>query len=448
MNTTPCRARGRAWRGLGWALALAGLWLLGAGCSSARIPEDPAAYETEVLRLQARLVDNPQDAEALRDLGVIYMRTRRYSQAHDHLEKAYARDANDPKTLFYLGLASETIGQVDTALRLYEKYPAVSRRSPYRKLLLGRYEWVNRKRAHEEIRRLLAEEAQLGSGATSPRIVAVFPFVYQGTNARFAPIGRGLGEMLTVDLAHVRSLTVVERVRLQALLGELALAQTAYVEAATAPRTGRLLQAGRLVGGTYNVLDEALSVEATVVASQEPDAPGTQSAEGTLRRFFELEKQLVFRILDEMDVTVTPEERARIETIPTENLLAFLAYSRGLEREEANAYPEAARFYQEAVRFDPNFSLAADRAEAAEALADVVDSPEEMVAETSLLDELMRGGPDLVSLRLGLLNASLGAGVVPGQDKRQPAVDAVSTGTHLGDLPGPPPPPSGNTPRP
>ncbi len=413
--------------------------LLAAGCTSVRFGEE--TEQEAMMRLQERLTEDPGDAEALRDMGVLHLRADRYTEAYDHLKKAFARHDDDPETLFYLGMASEMVGKRQTALRLYGRYAEASRLSPYRRRMEGRYRWLLRVMAREEMQRRLAQEDERG-GDRSPRIVAVFPLVYQGASEQYAPLGSGLSEMISVDLAQVGRLRVVERVRLQALMAELELAQSAYVDPATAPRAGRLLGAGRVVGGSYNVLaEEALRLDAALADAGR--YPRLESRTGALSDLFRLEKEVVFRLIDEMDIELTPEERRAIEEVPTRNLQAFLAYSRGLEEEGSGLFAAAAASYQRAAELDPNFQEAAARAEAAAGLEAMAGSTEEA------LDKALDGEPfstssiDLLQRRMRLLNGSIGFLFFPGDEARQPAseaADAVREG-----LPGPPaPPPRGN----
>ena len=93
-----------------------------------------------IRRLQERLVTNPQDAEALRDLGVIYFETKQYPQARDYLKKASLANDRDGKTLFYLGMTQEYDRDLRAALATYLNYTDIAESSPYRKLMEGRYQ--------------------------------------------------------------------------------------------------------------------------------------------------------------------------------------------------------------------------------------------------------------------------------------------------------------------
>ncbi len=395
-------------------------------CASVRFGEDASDYQRQLMELRAEVIKNPNNATALRDLGVILVRTSSYAQGHEYLTQAFVLQPRDPKTLAYLGLASESLGQREAALRLYEKYPEVPRTSPYRRLMIGRYEWIVRNLAQQQMRALAAREDSVAAGdaPVSARVVAVFPLQYLGSDARYEPLSRGISEMVMIDLANVPGLRVVERVRLQALQDELQLGQSRYVDPATAPRLGRLLGAGRVVGGNYNVIGRGnLQLELAHWDWQTAAAFQGQRMDDAVQNLFRMQKALVFELLNALQIELTAEQREKIERVPTQNLQAFLAYSRGLASEDAGAFSEAARHYGQAQQLDPNFQAATARADAAEGLAVASGTPEEALVVAGQL-EVPLPGIDLMANRTAVLNASINASVVPGQDSRKPAQEA------------------------
>jgi TolB-like protein len=415
--------------------------MLCTSCAGTRINSGPAADDATIRRLQARLAANQGDAEAWRDLGIIYLRASDFAQATDYLQQAYTRGADDPKTLLHLGLASETMGRLQTALRLYGMHADVPRTSPYRKLMKGRYQSISRRIAQEDVRQRLAQEAEIG-GETSPRILAVVSFHYQGSDDQYEPLGRGLAEMLTIDLAKVPGLQLVERVRLQTLLDELELGQREAVDPSTAPRMGRLLGAGRMIGGNYNVVSgNSLSVDAAVVSVESGVEPAVESRSGSLSDLFRLQKEVAFALIEELGYTLTPEQRERIESVPTQNLQAFLAFSRGLQEDDAGNFEAAGRHFGQAHQLDPGFDAAAEHQETAEGMHEAAGSAEDVVARAASEDVIEEGPFDLVQHRARTLGASLGASLFPGQDARKPYTEAAGSGATR--LPDPPPPPRG-----
>lgn len=393
----------------------------------AGLQEDPEDFQEEVARLQRKIAENPNNTEALRDLGVIYVRTERAANGHKYLRKAFSQDQDDPETLFYLGIASERIGKKQTARRLYERYEDVPEDSQFRTLLRGRYEALLRQEIRQKMEELRAREDTLD---TSPNVLAVLPLIYQGDDEQYAPLSRGLSEMIAVDLANIDELTLVERTRLQALLDELKLSQSEYVDPSTAPRVGELLGAGRLVGGAFNVLDgETLRTDVALADLDEmAGAPNLETRSGALEELFQLERQIVFGVIDRLGVELSPRERKQIERVPTRNLQAFLAYSRGLEAEAQGNYEAAAQAFQRAHELDPDFSRASDQQEKAEGLSAAASMDQALLAAQRLRAPATR--IDLIRNRQQILSETIGSG------GRQPAAESGRA-----VLEDPPPPP-------
>lgn len=420
---------------------LAGLLLIAAGGCAASGPsfsEDPADYADEVDALQERLAADPSDATALRELGQIYLQTGRTNRAYDTLKRAYARLPDDPQTMFYLGVATEGVGRTNAALELFAQYDRVPGDSRYRDLMEGRYEWIVREEARADIRSMIAREADLSNENVSRSVLAVLPLNYRGIDEQYKPLGRGLAEMIITDLANVRDLRVVERVRLQAILSELEFGQTDYVDPASAPRVGRLLGAGRLAGGSYRVTQtQDIRMDMTVVELNARRTPRVPTQVGELSNLFTLQKELALALLDALNISLSREERAAIAPMPTESLDAFLAFSEGLLEEDDGNFEAAAEHYRTAVSIDAGFRAAARRAARAERLQAAGGTRQDILSAAL--------GPTVTSALLRQRLNNMGSGYygindLIDEDRRTPVEDVG--GIPETELPPPPEPPA------
>jgi tetratricopeptide (TPR) repeat protein len=414
-------------------------------CASVSFQRDISDYQDQILDLETKIAANPNDAEALRDLGVIYFETANYATAQGFLEKAYALTASDAKTMFYHGLNLEFQGRTDESMVVQGRYAEVSRLSGYRGLMQGRYQRLSRQLVRQEIRTLIGQEQQLDASRLETKTLAVFPLDYQGTDERFRALGRGLSEMMIVDLGQVSELKLLERIRLQTLLEELQLAHGDVVDRQTAPRVGRLLGAGRILAGSFNVLQrEQLQVDMVSWDMVQQDFPDAVSRSSTLNNLFRLEKQLVFRVITQMGIQLTEAERQNIQRVPTRNLQAFFAYCRGLQEEDAGRFDAAANLFQGAAQLDPGFQAAASSAEANESLSQAGGTSDEILTELAVVEGQApprTSQQALINSRLGNLSNNIGSNFIPGQDTRKPTEEAVEAGADIGELAEPPPPP-------
>ena len=151
----------------------------------------------------------------------------------------------------------------------------------------------------------------------------------------------------------------VERLKIDLLLQELKLGQTEYVDASQAPRMGRMLGSSKLItGSVMNVGEERIRLDGAVVDTRDSSASISEPSEGELDKFFAVQKELVFKILGDLNVQLTAEERDGIQEFPTESFLALLAFSRGLDFQSRGMYKAAEQEYRQAVSHDGNFAPA------------------------------------------------------------------------------------------
>ncbi len=173
----------------------------------------------------------------------------------------------------------------------------------------------------------------------------------------------------------------MERLQVNALVQEMQLVETGRVDVATAARVGRLLQAGQMVQGLAAIPDEEdVRLEVTVVQSDgRVTSPAMES--GRLRDLLRMEKAIVVAIAGQLGYVLSEAERRLILENGTQNLAAFLAYSRGLIAEDLGDYSAAAAFFGEAVRRDPRFRQARQDFQAASVAQRVQEAaPTEVVA--------------------------------------------------------------------
>jgi tetratricopeptide (TPR) repeat protein len=353
------------------ARPLLALVLLASAASAGRAQSAEA-----IARLEAARDAEPNNVAALRSLGIAYFKRERFADASSVLEQARTLDPTDRVSTLYAGLSAERVPDYALARDAYNDYLALKR--PWYAFGARRTATQVRNRlvamAHEEsialAKAAVANEAQLAGTPGDLRTIAVPPMKFSGPDADdLAPLERGLAELVITDLGMSKQLVVVERDRMQALADEIQLGATGSVDAATAARAGRLIQAGRLVNGNIVQGGQTLTLSSSIVsvATSELSAPA-QVTDG-MDRFFDMQKTLVFRIFDQLGVTLTDEERVAIGVKQTNNLDAFLLYSRGLVAADAGQFEQAARLFEQARVADPGFQAAASRAAIAQAAA-------------------------------------------------------------------------------
>jgi len=337
------------------------LFLVGCGASyysQGRNRLENEDYEEAIGAFQYALKENPDDARVLRELGITHYRNGDINKATRYLLQAVKRDGRDGRTLFYLGLVFETTEQIRYAIAVYKLYINVSPHSDIRRQIEGRLTLLLRRQMAEQARAVLAQEASIDVESIPDSTIAILYFKNMGNKEGLDPLQKGIADMLITDLSKVNGLKVVERIRMQKLVEEMGLGMTGLVDEATAPRMGRLLGAAKLIQGSYIDLSDYRLRFDTGLINTKAQTVEMDHIEGKLLQLFKLQKDLVFRVVDNMGITLTQKERDEIEIIPTENILAFMAYCRGLDFEDRGMFDRASQEYQRAVDLDPNFTKA------------------------------------------------------------------------------------------
>lgn len=250
--------------------------------------------------------------------------------------------------------------------------------------------------------------------ATSRNTLGILPFRVASSDPTVSALGFALADMLVTDLSRSARITVVERARLGEVLRELDLVKSGRVDSASAPRIGALIRANRLVLGSLDTLPSKelrLAVRVASVASGVVEE--AVDARAPLNDILAAEKAVAFRVFDALSVTLTPRERALIETRPTTNLDALLAYGRGVQAELAGDTRRAIDEFTRASTIDLSFQQAGQRATDVRSQARAASAPtlvpgvrslEQPV--TSAIDRLNRPLDLLTSLSRPLAGAS------------------------------------------
>jgi tetratricopeptide (TPR) repeat protein len=417
-------------------------------CTTTSYLNNPEKRKERIPVLVRKIRANQNDWNALRELGIILVKSRDYKRGRILLERTLRINPQDPQTVFYYGLSLEFCNEEKRAFKVYRNYDKLPRLSRYRRMAQARYDFLNRKMMRQEAKALIRQEGQLGTKAFSPKSIAVFPFSYQGSDMNYANLGKGLCEMIITDLSQVKGLKLIERIRLQALMEEMKLEQTGLMDTKTAPRFGQLLSAGQIVCGAYDILSEdrfRMDVELwNLFQSQSP--PITVNRTDNLNRLFTMEKRIVFGIIGKMGIELTQLERERIMRVPTQNMQAFMAYCMGLGKQDAGLFEEAAASFTRAATLDPRFEIAEQKAQESNSMKEAGTGKETVLASLDKIESQGISSPvvdDLVSNRLQIVSTNIGSNFVPGQDNRDATEEATTAGADVGldNLPDPPRPP-------
>lgn len=331
-------------------------------------------WDEAVSYLKDALQQDPENPKILGDLGRAYYHMGSFDKSLEYLNKAHRLDSANAQTILYLGLNYERMEEYKKAGESYQQYLQLGKKPKGWKKIRARLSWLNQLEIKKQIKAAVEKEKalELDAAKTPENSITVLYFQNLSGSERCDHLSMGIAELLTTDLSKAKKLQVVERIRLQTLLDELRLVETGIVDPSAAPRIGRILRVKRVISGTLEEpTEQNLKIASGIlsVPTEDYDRLGTSS--GRLNQFFQLEKELAFGIIDHLGITLTKEERDEIKKVPTESVLAFLAYCEGLSYEDQGNYGEAADRFRKAHSLDPGFTQAREREERARDLTEV-----------------------------------------------------------------------------
>lgn len=196
--------------------------------------------------------------------------------------------------------------------------------------------------------------------AAEPATVAVLYFDYDGKDVELAMLRKGLAQMLISDLVATPAIRVVERDRLQEVIGELKLQATSKIDQASAVKAGKLLGARYLVvGGYFDVLGQ-FRTDARVLDVETGKVMFSAGATGKPDEFLTLEQKLAGELGKYFTTSLPPVKATVTAPKPPARLKAstVIAYGKALDALDAGDKQTAKQRLAQVVKEQPDFRLA------------------------------------------------------------------------------------------
>jgi len=175
----------------------------------------------------------------------------------------------------------------------------------------------------------------------------------------YHPLSKGLAEMMITEMNQVQAIRVVERRKLRSLLDELKLTQSGVLSEKSSVQVGRLLGAQHLVFGGYMVtLNEKIRIDVRIVEVETGLTIKAGEVTGKTKQILSLIKKLSKKILKDLNVRMTKNEKRSFEKSQKLNMKAVVLFSKGLEFEDRRQWVEAKQCYQKSLDIEPQFQQA------------------------------------------------------------------------------------------
>jgi tetratricopeptide (TPR) repeat protein len=312
-------------------------------------------YEEAIPFFKEVLAKNPGNIRAGSKLGFAYLKTGRIDFAINQLENVLIKEPAEPFATLYLGMAYLNNGEMGKAISIWNGYrnakqPLVEAEIKRQLTLLQIAESQRMAQA------ALIQEQQLGAVTPDSKTLAVCYYADLSPDKSLRAFQKGLVAMVISDLSKIKSVKIVERVRLQALLAEMKLGQTGIVDVKTAPRIGRLLGADKLVVGA--LAQGSIAVTTTMTSASQGGVMGTASLTVEQDNFFEIPASIVSSVAEIAGIDLSAEESQAIGVPQTKSFQAVTFYGLALEAIDAGNWSEALDLFSKAAAEDPGFALA------------------------------------------------------------------------------------------
>lgn len=208
--------------------------------------------------------------------------------------------------------------------------------------------------------KVLKQEADLGSAGKATS-VAVLNYHNMSGDKRYTPLQKGLALMLINDLSELDGLNIIERTKIQALLNAMEIGTTGLFDESVAPSIGNILKVSSVVSGKIGQGGIDIVQIFTDVFDVDSDrSKRLASATGEFRAFLDLEKKVLFSILEQLHYPLTKKERKRLTAPLSISAAAMLKFFQGIDSSDQEKYKEAAQLYSEALAADPGLKIAHD----------------------------------------------------------------------------------------
>ncbi len=191
-----------------------------------------------------------------------------------------------------------------------------------------------------------------GAGGLDPRRIAVIPFVDLNATDSADFFTQGLHSDVITQLSKVSALTVISRTSVQEYAGS----------AASVREIAQDLNVGTVLEGQVQRASGRIRVDMSLVDAESEATIWTERYERDQTDVFALQSDIAQQIALALETELSPEERARIEEVPTEVAEAYQAYQLAQQffdrRESESDALQAADQFRLAATLDPAFAAA------------------------------------------------------------------------------------------
>src|SRR6476659_7279188 len=155
--------------------------------------------------------------------------------------------------------------------------------------------------------------------ATTDKSVAVLPFENLSSDKENAFFAQGIQDEIITTLSRISGLRVISRT------------STAHYKSApeNLPEIARQLRVSNVLEGSVQKVGDRVHINVQLIQVDTDAHLWAQSYDRQLTDIFGVEGEVAMSIAESLRATLSPQEKARVETKPTSNADAYVLYLRG-----------------------------------------------------------------------------------------------------------------------
>ena len=200
---------------------------------------------------------------------------------------------------------------------------------------------------------------QTASAPPMEKSVAVLPFENLSSDKENAFFAQGIQDEIITTLSRISGLRVISR--------------TSTANYKSAPENlseiARQLRVSNVLEGSVQKAGDRVHINVQLIQADTDAHLWAQSYDRQLTDIFGVEGEVAKSIADSLQATLSPQEKARVETKPTTNADAYVLYLRARDYQTRpdnllQDFKSAIDLYDQAIQLDPQFALAHARVSA------------------------------------------------------------------------------------
>ena len=207
-----------------------------------------------------------------------------------------------------------------------------------------------------------ARSISMPVSSDNPAVIAVMPFANLTGQKEYDWLSTGIGEVFTTKLGGLPYFNLVERIKISEILKEMELGQTGLIDENTAPQVGKMLGAEGLVTGSFQIVGQAIRMDARLLDVETGRVYAFAGAFGELDKIFEAQDRIAASFLDALNAPLTNQDQLLLASKPTTSMEAFKLYSQAVDTytPEGSALDDEQRIalLNQSTHIDPNFPMA------------------------------------------------------------------------------------------